>query len=113
MQRNAECRMSIVSILMLMQFSSKFLYCVIHLFTYISCAYEPAHPPNGLYVLPITEERANRCLARIDLLNKIREQILWHPWLDARLALCQPSSYLPQWWLCGKHDKDLLIGAAK
>jgi len=74
---------------------------------------EPARPPNGLYVLPITEERANRCLARIDLLNKIREQILWHPWLDARLALCQPSSYLPQWWICGQHDKDLLIGAAK
>jgi len=72
-----------------------------------------ARPPNGLYVLPITEERANRCLARIDLLNKIREQILWHPWLDARLALCQSSSYLPQWWICGQHDKDLLIGAAK
>ena len=73
----------------------------------------PARPPNGLYVLPITEERANRCLARIDLLNKIREQILWHPWLDARLALCQAGSYLPQWWICGQHDKDLLIGAAK
>jgi hypothetical protein len=70
-------------------------------------------PPNGLIVLPITEERANRCLARIDLLNKIREQILWHPMLDKHLALCQPSSYLPAWWICGQHDKDLLIGAAK
>jgi len=88
---------------------------VIYLFTGPFELYvcEPARPPNGLYVLPITEERANRCLARIDLLNKIREQILWHPWLDARLALCQPSSYLPQWWICGQHDKDLLIGAAK
>lgn len=74
---------------------------------------EEARPPNGLYVMPITAERANRCLARIDLLSKIREQILWHPRLDERLSLCQPSSYFPDWWICGLHDKDLLVGAAK
>lgn len=27
--------------------------------------------------------------------------------------MCQPSLDLPEWWECGKHDKDLLIGAAK
>lgn len=63
--------------------------------------------------MPITAERANRCLARIDLLSKIREQILWHPRLDERLSLCQLSSYFPDWWICGLHDKDLLVGAAK
>ncbi|RWS09516.1 Kismet-like protein [Dinothrombium tinctorium] len=62
---------------------------------------------------PISEERASRSLARIDLLSKIREDILTHPELDERLQLCQPSIDLPDWWVCGQHDKDLLIGAAK
>lgn len=62
---------------------------------------------------PVTEERANRCLARIELLHKIREEILFHTELDERLKLCQPQLDLPEWWVCGKHDRDLLIGAAK
>lgn len=62
---------------------------------------------------PITEERASRTLYRIELLRKVREQVLHHPQLAERLKLCQPSLDLPEWWECGKHDKDLLIGAAK
>ena len=62
---------------------------------------------------PISEERASRCLARIDLLSKIREEILTHPELEERLQLCQHSMDLPDWWVCGKHDRDLLVGAAK
>ncbi|OTF82968.1 hypothetical protein BLA29_001421 [Euroglyphus maynei] len=62
---------------------------------------------------PITEERANRCLARIELLNKVRDEIINHPELDERLKLFQTQLDLPEWWICGKHDKDLLIGAAK
>ena len=72
-----------------------------------------AIPPNNLYVEPITEERASRCLARIDLLNKIREDILPHPKLDEHLKLCQPGYEVPDWWECGRHDKDLLLGAAR
>ena len=72
-----------------------------------------ARVPTNIYIEPITEERANRCLGRIDLLCKIREQILHHPLLDERLKLCQPSNEMPEWWICGLHDKDLLIGAAK
>ncbi|KAL3243971.1 hypothetical protein MRX96_019550 [Rhipicephalus microplus] len=69
---------------------------------------------NLQYVVePISEERATRCLQRIELLSKIREEILPHPELDERLKLCQPSMDLPDWWICGRHDKDLLIGAAK
>ena len=64
-------------------------------------------------VEPVSEDRANRCLARIDLLSKIREEILASPDLDEKLELCQPSIDLPDWWVCCKHDKDLLIGAAK
>ncbi|XP_029447223.1 chromodomain-helicase-DNA-binding protein 7 isoform X2 [Rhinatrema bivittatum] len=62
---------------------------------------------------PITEERASRTLYRIELLRKIREQVLRHPQLAERLKLCQPSLDLPEWWESGKHDRDLLIGAAK
>lgn len=62
---------------------------------------------------PITEDRAVRCLARIDLLSKIREEILPSQDIDEKLTLCQSSIDLPEWWINGKHDKDLLIGASK
>uniref|UniRef100_A0A670JPR4 Chromodomain helicase DNA binding protein 6 n=1 Tax=Podarcis muralis TaxID=64176 RepID=A0A670JPR4_PODMU len=71
----------------------------------------PADP--SIYVEPITEERAARTLYRIELLRKVREQVLRCPQLHERLKLCRPSLYLPVWWECGKHDRDLLIGTAK
>ncbi|XP_071067820.1 chromodomain-helicase-DNA-binding protein 6 isoform X2 [Dasypus novemcinctus] len=70
-------------------------------------------PDPTIYVEPITEERAARTLYRIELLRKIREQVLKCPQLHERLQLCRPSLYLPVWWECGKHDRDLLIGTAK
>ncbi|KAM5246730.1 chromodomain-helicase-DNA-binding protein 6 [Ctenodactylus gundi] len=70
-------------------------------------------PDATIYVEPITEERAARTLYRIELLRKVREQVLRCPQLHERLQLCRPSLYLPVWWECGKHDRDLLIGTAK
>uniref|UniRef100_A0A8C4N1F8 Chromodomain helicase DNA binding protein 6 n=1 Tax=Equus asinus asinus TaxID=83772 RepID=A0A8C4N1F8_EQUAS len=70
-------------------------------------------PDPTIYVEPITEERAARTLYRIELLRKVREQVLKCPQLHERLQLCRPSLYLPVWWECGKHDRDLLIGTAK
>nr|XP_020474713.1 chromodomain-helicase-DNA-binding protein 6 [Monopterus albus] len=67
----------------------------------------------AVLVEPLTEERAARTLYRIELLRKIREQVLRHPLLSTRLQLCRPSLYLPVWWETGKHDRDLLIGAAR
>ncbi|XP_072541048.1 chromodomain-helicase-DNA-binding protein 6 isoform X2 [Salminus brasiliensis] len=67
----------------------------------------------SIFVEPVTEERAARTLYRIELLRKVREQVLRHPHLGERLKLCRPSLYLPVWWECGKHDRDLLIGVAK
>lgn len=73
-----------------------------------------AEPPDLTSAIePITEERASRTLYRIELLRKIREQVLRHPQLAERLRLCQPSLDLPEWWECGRHDRDLLVGAAK
>ncbi|XP_066558180.1 chromodomain-helicase-DNA-binding protein 6-like isoform X1 [Amia ocellicauda] len=71
----------------------------------------PVEP--SLFMEPITEERAARTLYRIELLRKVREQVLRHPLLGERLHLCRPSLYLPVWWECGKHDRDLLLGAAR
>lgn len=73
----------------------------------------PGPPDPTICVEPITEERAARTLYRIELLRKVREQVLTCPLLHERLQLCRPSLYLPVWWECGKHDRDLLIGTAK
>uniref|UniRef100_A0A3Q3XRT5 BRK domain-containing protein n=1 Tax=Mola mola TaxID=94237 RepID=A0A3Q3XRT5_MOLML len=70
--------------------------------------------PDPTFIIdPITEERASRTLYRIELLRRIREQVLPHPLLAERLKLCQPSPDLPEWWECGRHDHDLLLGASK
>ncbi|XP_052032007.1 chromodomain-helicase-DNA-binding protein 7 isoform X2 [Apodemus sylvaticus] len=74
---------------------------------------EDEPPDLASLIEPITEERASRTLYRIELLRKIREQVLHHPQLSDRLKLCQPSLDLPEWWECGRHDRDLLVGAAK
>ena len=60
----------------------------------------------------ISEDKASRCLARIDLLSRIREALA-HKKFEDRLKLCQASVDLPSWWTPGKHDKDLLTGTAK
>merc|ERR1712087_993179 len=69
---------------------------------------------NTVYVEPVSEDRAHKCLGRIDLLVKIRRDVLVHPHVDERLnELAQSSLDLPDWWLPGKHDKELLIGVSR
>ncbi|VDK39305.1 unnamed protein product [Taenia asiatica] len=76
--------------------------------TYGSCPADEVIP-----VAPISEERATRTLSRIKLLNRIRNNILTHEHLEERLALCQRSSDLPEWWVPGRHDRELLQAVAR
>ncbi|KAG9509780.1 Chromodomain-helicase-DNA-binding protein 7, partial [Fragariocoptes setiger] len=71
----------------------------------------PKAPQINVHVL--TEDRAARCLARIEFLSKIREEILCHPELDERIKKAPSAGELPDWWICGQHDKELLEAAAK
>jgi chromodomain-helicase-DNA-binding protein 7 len=43
----------------------------------------------------------------------VREETIFSSKIEERLKLCQTSTELPEWWLPGKHDKELLLGAAK
>lgn len=68
---------------------------------------------SGMRVEPVTEERAARCLQKIDLISAVREEILPHPRFDELLQLCEVSFEVPQWWLPREHDQSLLVGVAK
>lgn len=71
-------------------------------------------PPLEIPVETISEERASRCLQRIDLLNKVRQDVYrnenFNEWITTR---CAPSSDLPDWYLPGKHDRDLVRAASR
>lgn len=61
----------------------------------------------------LTEEKARRTLDRLELLSRIREEVVVNPKLEERLKVCLTSADMPEWWIPGKHDKDLLLGVAK
>jgi len=62
-----------------------------------------------------TIEKARRLLRRIDLLKKLREVILPKENLDELLMYAKKParSGLPNWWICGTHDKALLQSIAE
>ncbi|KAG4093180.1 SNF2 family N-terminal domain-containing protein [Neocallimastix lanati (nom. inval.)] len=62
-----------------------------------------------------TVEKAKRLLRRIDLLKKLREVILKKDDLDDLLKFAKKParSGLPNWWVCGVHDKALLQSIAE
>ena len=66
-----------------------------------------------LILEPIEESKARKILKRVDLLRIIRDEALNHPHLDDRMLACEPACDLPDWWIPGKHDKDLLQGVAR
>ena len=62
---------------------------------------------------PIAEEKAAKVLERLDMFKKLRQDIVKHSSLDERLLLALDNQDLPDWWIPGKHDRDLLLGVAK
>ena len=67
----------------------------------------------AINVEPISEEKALKAIERLEMFKSLRESVLLHDDLDDRLRLCKVTRDMPEWWISGKHDKDLLIGAAK
>jgi chromodomain-helicase-DNA-binding protein 7 len=61
----------------------------------------------------ISEDKALKVLERVKMLRKLREKVILHPDLKARLKKCEPALDLPDWWVNGKHDRDLLFGVAR
>ena len=61
----------------------------------------------------ISEDKALKVLERVKMLRKLREDIIVHPDLKSRLKKCEQALDLPEWWVTGKHDRDLLFGVAR
>ena len=61
-----------------------FYFSLSYFFSFLSAA-----TVNTVYVEPVSVERAHKCLGRIDLLVKIRRDVLVHPHIDERLELAK------------------------
>jgi len=72
------------------------------------------HNDNSNQCEVISEDKAIKCLQRIEFLNKVRQFVLKHvkftKWMNSK---CAPSADLPDWWINGKHDMELVKAAAK
>ena len=62
----------------------------------------------------IGEEKAKKVLTTVDFLSKLRDEIVSHPELREKLEKhAELALDLPEWWVPGKHDHDLVVGAAR
>ena len=66
-----------------------------------------------LKIEDIEETKAKKILKRVNLIKTVRDDVLNHADLDDRMLLCEPAGDLPDWWISGKHDKDLIQGVAR
>lgn len=60
----------------------------------------------------VTEDHAKLILDRLELLSKARE-IIKHPKLEENIKLCENNLDTPDWWISGKHDRELLRAVLK
>jgi len=70
-------------------------------------------PANEVPVEVISEERASRCMQRVEMLNKVRHDVLRHEKFEEWIKNCLPSSDLPDWWIPQKQDEELVKAAAR
>lgn len=62
----------------------------------------------------IGEEKAKKVLTTVDFLSKLRDEIVNQPELQEKLEKhAELALDLPEWWVPGKHDHDLVVGAAR
>ena len=66
----------------------------------------------------MSEQRASNIYHRVEFLRKIREKLTPTPSsisaLKERLrAKCEPDPELPEWWVCGRHDAELIVIAKR
>ena len=62
----------------------------------------------------IGEEKARKVLDRVDFLTKLREEVVVREDLaDVLEEHAELALDLPEWWQPGKHDHDLVVGAAR
>ena len=53
-------------------------------------------------------------LERVDFLSKLREEVVTLPELKEKLEQhAELALDMPEWWVPGKHDYDLVMGAAR
>ena len=57
--------------------------------------------------------KSPKYLTFLYLTNFFKLQVLTNDKLDERLLLCKAASDMPEWWIPGKHDKDLIQGVAR
>ena len=62
----------------------------------------------------VSEEKARKVLDRVDFLTKLREEVVVREDLaDVLEEHAELALDLPEWWQPGKHDHDLVVGAAR
>ena len=62
----------------------------------------------------VSEEKARKVLDRVDFLTKLREEVVVREDLaDVLEEHAELALDLPEWWVPGKHDTDLVVGAAR
>merc|ERR1712105_90744 len=62
----------------------------------------------------VSEDKARKVLERVDFLTKLREEVVTSPQLKQVLEeRAELALDLPEWWIPGKHDYDLVVGAAR
>lgn len=60
----------------------------------------------------ISEDHARLVLDRLELLSKLRE-VVKNVRMEERLGLCQNNFDTPDWWISGRHDRELIRAVLK
>ena len=62
----------------------------------------------------VSEDKARKVLERVDFLSKLREEVVTLPDLKEKLEQhAELALDMPERWVPGKYDYDLVMGAAR